>query len=491
MTLVILVGFLCITSIAALCDDGHFQNTLGQCELCSIGHKCPNDLLDVEIACEPGTFQPAQGELSCINCPINEYSNAFAQPECQKCSQSFYTPSKSTACGSTCSDGYYKNGISCLVLRTCNIREEYYTINSVGNRECHRYTQNCSVSFGEYTSCSVAGSVQACRFRKNYLRYHLNGTNDRVCVQSEKCRVDEYMFREQQTDSAGVELKRQECKSYHECNVAGGEYYMVDGRVTQDRDHVCAELTTCLDREYEVVQSGRNQDRQCRTLTVCDQEREYMLTKGGGKQDNVCTDKTQCTLLQFQLHVANDSYISTQNGTDTVCQNHSVCRLGERVAITGSVYTDTQCEDCPEGTFGDGVECSACPTGTFSQYNRTVNCTVCDNCKGSNFTSLCNVTHDNTCITICPDSWLLDHTTRLCAKCAAGYFDEEGVHECMLCPADHYCPSKYKKHMKPCPTNSVRNSTSPAGSHIATACQCNREGGYQGNPFSHRPKVII
>jgi hypothetical protein len=125
--------------------------------------------------------------------------------------------------------------------------------------------------------------------------------------------------------------------------------------------------------------------------------------------------------------------------------------------------------------------CEPCSSSYFGASNGSTSCSPCKECSGMNFTSLCNKTHDSVCIATCPASWTLDDNTGLCEKCIRGYFDEEGVHECVQCPANHYCPSKYKHHMRMCPGNRVLNSTSLPGSDIATDCICTRSGGYEGN----------
>lgn len=91
-------GFFCMvllcipTVVRALCLDGHFQSSTGVCSLCPVGYECPNDDFDDKIACKPGSFQPMEGELQCLECPAYSYSSLAAQSQCQLCDVSYDTP---------------------------------------------------------------------------------------------------------------------------------------------------------------------------------------------------------------------------------------------------------------------------------------------------------------------------------------------------------------------------------------------------------------
>jgi hypothetical protein len=60
----------CVVRVLGLCDDGYFLNSSGHCGVCSAGYRCPNDLFDHQIACEPGSFQSQQGKSSIKNASI-------------------------------------------------------------------------------------------------------------------------------------------------------------------------------------------------------------------------------------------------------------------------------------------------------------------------------------------------------------------------------------------------------------------------------------
>jgi hypothetical protein len=377
-----------------------------------------------------------------------------------------------------CSEGYYSSGNACVLQTICDKTTQYYHVNTLGGHECFPYTA-CDVDFGEADFCSENGQVRKCVFRNNYVQRPLNGTTDRICVASKKCGTDEYMYREQLTDNTGVVLRMQECRSYTECKV--GEYHRVAGRQSEDRDNICVEVYTCLDTEYEMVAPGNVTNRECQLRKTCDTGGEYMQLRGDAYSDNVCAPALQCRADEFVVSSAQDSNSSGFNGTDTVCRSHRVCTLGQGIVMHGSTYLDATCGDCRTGTFGDGVRCTTCAAGTFVSTPGSLNCTLCNSCPGSNFSSLCSSTNDSVCMGACPDSWLLHDGTGLCEKCAPGYFEEEALVECVQCPVNHYCPSKHKRHMQACPANPSRNSTSPAGSELATACQCNREGGSDGD----------
>jgi hypothetical protein len=125
--------------------------------------------------------------------------------------------------------------------------------------------------------------------------------------------------------------------------------------------------------------------------------------------------------------------------------------------------------------------CVACNASWFTDSIGSTVCSPCDSCSGQNFTFLCTRTNDSVCIETCPVSWSLDDDTGLCEKCNRGYYVEEGLDDCVQCPANHYCLSMHQEHMRMCPGNQWLNSTSLPGSDMATDCICTRSGGYEGN----------
>ena len=117
---------------------------------------------------------------------------------------------------------------------------------------------------------------------------------------------------------------------------------------------------------------------------------------------------------------------------------------GQGIETPGTMYQDVQCINCTMGMFGDQFTCQHCILGeTFSDASGSTNCSQCQECPGKNFSSLCTVTQDNVCISECPESWDVHETTRLCSKCALGYYDtgNNGTLEeqCVVCPANSYC----------------------------------------------------
>ena len=123
----------------------------------------------------------------------------------------------------------------------------------------------------------------------------------------------------------------------------------------------------------------------------------------------------------------------------------TITHAGQGIYTPGTPYQDVQCKVCVAGTFADGGgACPSCDLGhTFSHANASINCTACQQCPGQNFSSLCNLTHDNVCISQCPTSWEVVESSRLCTKCAPGYrqVDNNGTLEeqCQRCPANSYC----------------------------------------------------
>jgi hypothetical protein len=434
---------------------------------------CPNDLFDHEIECPAGTAQPSRGELSCIPCASQSFSNMSGSSLCHPCATAFYTPPNSTSCGTECSSEYYHSNGNCVAQVVCDIVNSYYVYTGA-KRECVNYTTAlCDVKRGPFEPCSVGGVLKNCRFRAQYLKFRLNGTNDRICVPSAPCGNNSYMYREALTDTSGLLLVDQQCRPYTECNT--DYYYTVRGRTTENRDNVCTPYTTCGPTEYESSPASTDADRKCEIRTTCS-NMEYILAMGGNTTNNVCQKVTQCASGMFESLGAIDAWNLTSNGTDASCQNYSNCTIGSGVAIPGTAKTDVICMVCAAGTLGNGLSCENCPIGTFSAPNNSV-CTPCNICAGQNYSALCNSTSDSICLASCPHSWILDNSTGLCQKCAVGYFERDAVYECIQCPANYYCPSKHEPDKQACPDN----STSTPGSHIATLCQCNSAGGSFGN----------
>jgi hypothetical protein len=269
-----------------------------------------------------------------------------------------------------------------MLMEICDITKQFYELTSQGNRVCRDYSSACNVDYTDTQPCSVGGLVNMCRVRKNYIKFPLMGTNDRECVESSMCANNEYVYKKQRTDGSGVLLQPRECSEYHDCDTTAGEYYVVDGRTTEDRDHICATISVCTAQQYEIIKPTTHRDRLCASRADCTTGVQYKLSVGGVGTNDVCALITTCETYQFRARVHTDAN-TTLNGTDNVCVNHTRCLVVQGVYIPGDETTDTVCVDCPAGFVGDGSNCHVCPSHTFASTTGSLQCTPCEMCQVS------------------------------------------------------------------------------------------------------------
>lgn len=160
---------------------------------------------------------------------------------------------------------------------------------------------------------------------------------DRQCTNRTICSLSEY-----ETIAPTKKINRQ-CANITKC--LGDEYesaamhHYTDevGLFQYNSDRICLKLRKCnFDLEYETVepQWDENQqmyvtNRQCKNLTICNNEIEY-----------ISTNKT--------------------NTSDRACSPRQVeCNYGERINL-GNVYSDTICTACPEGKISRGIHNAEC-----------------------------------------------------------------------------------------------------------------------------------
>ena len=137
----------------------------------------------------------------------------------------------------------------------------------------------------------------------------------------------------------------------------------------------------------------------------------------------------------------------------TPCQPHSDCAAGTFVNGNGSATTDRTCEDCPDGSFTDGLNSAVCqPWGTCTagQYIATAGSPssnrLCEACAEGSFSAgsdweECLAWRD------CDAGMYIyqegtDKVDRICEDCAAGSFTSEA--NMLMCQAWQECvPGEY------------------------------------------------
>jgi hypothetical protein len=204
------------------------------------------------------------------------------------------------------------------------------------DRSCSVRSAECDVTYVAQT-CSVGGR-RICMFRKNYITTRATSTVDHVCEASEQCPVGTFMYKQASTSgTAGILISKQVCRSYKNCSA--GEYQSIFGNETEERDNVCNPYTTCTVDQYEASPPSDTYDRVCKFLKICPTT-DYTWKQATAYNDTECTKITRCESYAFETQSAISSTASDIEGTDTICQNHSTCTVGQvRVFVTSFYYS--------------------------------------------------------------------------------------------------------------------------------------------------------
>ena len=140
---------------------------------------------------------------------------------------------------------------------------------------------------------------------------------------------------------------------------------------------VCSPLLQCTDTQWETRYVGfRNEDRQCKTLTVCDPVDEYEKKKETAYSDRECGKKTVCKHPpQYETRAPSPT-------SDRECGELTVCKLGsEYASVIPGPKKDRVCKAitmCKRGQF----EVKA-PTATSDRV-----CKTATQCNATSFESV-------------------------------------------------------------------------------------------------------
>lgn len=251
-----------ITAQTTLCTQGgQYEDPVGTCNACPAGHGCP---VDVHITaatlpayeCPAGQYQELPSQVTCIVCPANTECPGTGRSDFTECPAGETTPPGSTSCSGCGGDAdYFFDGLACTKKTVCNPDTEYEDLFAIpvlpGNRVCKPLTQCDTTKKTEL--CTVGGNGKMCDRLEEYIVAYHTATTDRVCISSEQCPADHYVFQEAVADGAGYLVKPQICRAYTTCD-PGFQYTRVDGRATEDQDNVCSDVTICtVDEEYELT----------------------------------------------------------------------------------------------------------------------------------------------------------------------------------------------------------------------------------------------
>lgn len=378
--------------------------TPGVCAVCPAGHFCPPNTYITYLTlgsiaiCPPGTYQPLQGQLACLTCPANTKCVGLGNVDFTQCPDGMTSPEGSESC-STCDEDHYDSGGGICTPKTkCDESTEYENlINPTptvpGDRDCRPLTVcNTQLVPQGITPCSNGGTVLYCdNIRVQYISRYPSRTSDRECWTWQPCASHQFMYQHPLSDSEGYLVKSQVCRDYTQCNVVN-QYQIVDGTATEDRDNVCATITTCDSAtEYELAPPQLlvipHTDRVCKPKTICDSISHFLLRKGDSTHDNVCAPKTDCRSssggTQYEVYPAVDSVDFHTNGTDAICRTYTKCLAGFYANYTGTRNSDVVCAKCSPGSYSTDETsgpCKKCPFGTYQDKQGATTCLQCNPC---------------------------------------------------------------------------------------------------------------
>ena len=146
-----LIDWLCCLSSGAYidvpCEPGFYQPASGQasCLTCIQGAYwlillCLSSGAYIDVPCEPGFYQPASGQASCLTCIQGAYwlillclsSGAYIDVPCEP---GFYQPASGQASCLTCIQGAYCNESGTINGNSCPVGH-YCPLGSVKPAEC-------------------------------------------------------------------------------------------------------------------------------------------------------------------------------------------------------------------------------------------------------------------------------------------------------------------------------------------------------------------
>ncbi|KAL4230977.1 hypothetical protein ACF0H5_011350 [Mactra antiquata] len=171
------------------------------------------------------------------------------------------------------------------------------------------------------------------------------------------------------------------------------------------------------------------------------------------------------------------------------CRHCSKCTKGKQIRKECGTHSDTECEDCPSGTFNKdrgGIcrNCSECHPGTYIESHCTsTRDTKCRTCPKHRYNPVKNTEACEACSRCRPHEQFVDKCRKdrdtQCGECKSGYFRESFTGNCLPC--------------SPCPYTDLSR-------HVVKACRTKLgiqdpnicwPGSYDKNKEDERISVIL
>ncbi|XP_033757427.1 proprotein convertase subtilisin/kexin type 5-like [Pecten maximus] len=421
--------------------------------------------LHLTVRCGPGNYFDTTTR-TCLECPVGEYQNEYAQQSCKPCQDGTSTrsagSSSQTQCKESCPMGKYfdTNADKCIECSIGFYQDKTRQFHCQPCASGQTTRENGSVSI---TACKddcpsgkellpTGGCVECATgsYRTQGVEIACNAGYKRVGTDScMECLIGTYQPEKWQTT----------------CLSCGGARYRTDqnGSVSQSQ-FFCESGYEVKNNTCEACSKGFYKDNSLDVYGTCRPCPNNKFT-----QNNASTSESDCTFYKcgpgYKSNVAGDDCVICPKGSYQPLSNQQSCepcptdQSTRQTGSTSSSQCDTYCEDGKERD-SDG-NCVECPIGFYkdNSVDLFMNCTACPdhyvtaNPKSGSI-NLCTIRN-------CPPGSKRNADDTTCLGCPVGTFQNlPHQKDCQDCPhlqstrrenstahtdCESYCPSGKEK----------------------------------------------
>ncbi|GFO32179.1 signal peptide, cub and egf-like domain-containing protein 1 [Plakobranchus ocellatus] len=459
------------------CGPGTFYNN--QTKTC---HFCP-----------AGSYQPLEGQISCILCDSSsttQYYGSYEASDCkEKCNPGHYFDTGTNKC-QNCSRGFYQpdsGQFYCLACEADKTTKYQGTVlesscandcppgQEIGpNNDCVVCTigffrgtddalcQRCPA--GNVTLYNESKSVVDCNVADNPPGTYRNTTNP---SRYHPCPVDQYQPRQWQFEC-------QPCRPGYRAESVGStaesdcKFFCPAGQQVKNGEDSC-----------EFCPFGTYRDG-AKIFESCDNCPDAYTTPASGAKS-----RDDCSLYRCP---AGSQPNSAQTGCDLCPQGQfqasanqascDVCRAGFSTRQEGTIDPNA-CETyCPPGQEKKEGLCIDCQIGYFKNNNVDLfsNCTICTNNKYVT-ASIGATSNDNCTVLNCQEGFKANVTTLQCEPCPKGsYQDQKYQMSCIPCKGN-----KFTRYTNSTSESDCESYCPPGFEKTGGQCQACKRGFYKNN----------
>ena len=418
------------------------------------------------VSCSAGTYKPSTGSSACITCGENTYYSGdapYVTDQCTICpGNSSSTAMSSSLSDCTCNAGFIRSAVDRCLLCT----EGFYCVNQYSMVACSSGSSSAAGSTNSNDcTCSAGffGPANTCT-RCPVNSYCPGGESNVSCPAHST------------TLGIGGQTNVSGC-------VCDAGYYetILDGNVGCEQcpvDSFCANDIRITCPANSSSRPGQDSIADC----FCD---EYFTKDVTGNFCFECSNKFVC-------HASDgfsEGIVQQCKGTSVNVNQHCVCPLGSfcdegNSNASCSGFADT-CNDCPVGFYCNSNMKMSCDVNSTSPANSSsvLNCT----CLPGYYRST-----TGQCL-LCPiGSYCSDETQVYCKSfdshlttpspgqdertdciCELGFFRQNALDSCKLCPKDFYCASETITELPNVVACQLNAMTHNRGSDEKSDCFCN------------------